>query len=217
MAIRLLILDLDGTIVDTLDSIREAVNHTLVSYGFPKRSREEIRVAIGNGAKELIRRSLPREHQRDDALVLRVFADYDKQYGYTYDHVDGCYAGMAESMRALSERGYTLAVLSNKQDAYVKKIVSLLFPDGLVALAQGQTELPKKPDPTVPLMICRELGFLPEQTAFVGDSDVDIFTGKNAGMMTVGCSWGFRPEEELIEAGADRILHSGWELADLFA
>ena len=217
MAIRLLMLDLDGTIVDTIDSIREAVNATLVSYGFPTRDREQIRTAIGNGAKALIRRSIPEEHQHDDALVSRVLADYDVRYGDTYDHIDGCYEGMAQSLRALAERGYTLAVLSNKQDAYVKKIVSLLFPDGLVAMAQGQTDMPKKPDPTVPLQMCRELGFLPEQTAFIGDSDVDILTGKNAGMMTVGCAWGFRPEEELVASGADRILHSGWELCDLFA
>ena len=217
MAIRLLMLDLDGTIVDTIDSIREAVNATLVSYGFPERDREQIRKAIGNGAKELIRRSLPKEHQTDDDLVSRVLADYDTHYGDTYAHVDGCYAGMEESMRALSARGYTLAVLSNKQDAYVKKIVALLFPDGLVAEAVGQTEQPKKPDPTVPLSICEKLGFLPEETAFIGDSDVDILTGKNAGMMTVGCAWGFRPEQELIDAGADRVLHNGWELCDLFA
>ena len=217
MAIRLLILDLDGTIADTIDSIREAVNLSLSRFGFPTRSREEIRTAIGNGARNLIRLSLPASVRENEETVARVFADYDVTYGQTFDHVNGCYEGMAESLQALSDRGYTLAVLSNKQDAYVKKIVSLLFPQGFMAYAQGQTDdLPKKPNPTVPLMICRELGFSPEETAFVGDSDVDILTGKNAGMLTVGCAWGYRGEAELRAAGADRLLQSGWELETLF-
>lgn len=217
MAIRLLILDLDGTIADTIDSIREAVNLTLSHFGFPLRDREEIRAAIGNGARNLIRLSLPEAVRTDEALVERVFADYDVRYGETYDHVAGCYPGMAESLHTLSERGYTLAVLSNKQDAYVKKIVSLLFPEGFMAFVQGQNEMPKKPDPTVPLMICRTLGISPEETAFVGDSDVDILTGKNAGMLTVGCVWGYRSEDELRAAGADHLLRNGRELAELFA
>lgn len=217
MAIRLLILDLDGTIADTIDSIREAVNLTLVRHGFPERSREEVRMAIGNGAKELIRRSLPQELRGDDALVGRVFADYDVTYGETYAHVDGCYEGMAESLKALHDRGYLLAVLSNKQDAYVKRIISLLFPEGFMAWVGGQTALPKKPDPTVPRMICETLGVEPSQTAFIGDSDVDIVTGKNAGMYTVGCSWGYRGRDELVAAGADRVLDHARELLDVFA
>lgn len=214
---RLMILDLDGTIADTIDSIREAVNRSLARFGFPARNREEVRAAIGDGARELIRRSLPEEKRADAACLDAVYADYDAAYGETYDHISGCYEGIEESLRALSEHGYTLAVLSNKQDAYVKKIVSLLFPDGLIAYAQGQTAaLPKKPDPTVPLMICQALGVSPAKTVFVGDSDVDIFTGKNAGMETVGCAYGYRGEEELVAAKADHIIRHGSELAALF-
>lgn len=216
MAIQLLMLDLDGTIVDTIESIREAVNRVLGDYGFPSRTYDEIRLAIGNGARELIRLSLPTEASKDADLVTRVFADYDRAYADTYSHIDGCYDGMFESLCELRARGYTLAVLSNKQDRYVKKIVEELFPEGMIAMAEGQTDLPKKPDPTVPLMMAKTLGFSPEETAFIGDSDVDMRTGKNAGMLCVGCAWGYRGEENLLSAGADMILQSAWELSRNF-
>jgi phosphoglycolate phosphatase len=124
---------------------------------------------------------------------------------------------MSEALHTLHEKGYAIAVLSNKQDAYVKKIVGLLFPDGIVVHAQGQTDLPIKPDPTVPLMIARALGFSPEETIFIGDSDVDIITGKNAGMRTVGCAWGYRGRENLVAAGADHVIDHASELLDLFS
>ena len=214
--IKLLIFDLDGTIADTIWSIREGVNITLESYGMPTRSYEEIRLAIGNGARDLIKRSIPEEKSSDTAFVDRVYCDYNKAYGETYTHIDGCYEGMSEAMHALRARGYTLAVLSNKQDLYVKKIIEILFADGIISVAMGQTDLPKKPDPTVPLMIARELGFAPEQTAFIGDSDVDIQTGINAKMMTVGCAWGYRGREVLSKAGADAVLDHPSELKKIF-
>ena len=213
---KLLMLDLDGTIADTIWSIRDAVNLTLSPYGYPGRSYEEVRCAIGNGARNLIRRSLPKDVATDDAIVARVFAEYDALYNQTYDHIDGCYEGMSEALHTLYDMGYTLAVLSNKQDFYVKKIVELLFPDGIIAHAQGQTELPVKPDPAAPLMIAEMLGFTPAQTAFIGDSDVDIFTGQNAGMETVGCAWGYRGRAELEEAGADHVIDHPSELLKIF-
>ena len=216
MSIGLLMLDLDGTIADTIESIREAVNLTLLPYGYPARSYEEIRCAIGNGARNLIRRSLPPEAAADEETVLRIFREYDARYGDTYDHIDGCYEGMSEALHTLHDKGYTLAVLSNKQDLYVKRIVSLLFADGIVAFAQGQTDLPIKPDPTAPLAIAESLGFLPEETAFIGDSDVDILTAKNAHMMSVGCSWGYRGRENLVAAGADHVIDHPSELLEIF-
>jgi len=214
---KLLILDLDGTIADTIWSIREAVNLTLAGHGYPEKNYEEIRMAIGNGARNLMRRSLPAEVATDENAVTRMFGEYDEIYGKTYDHVNGCYEGMSEALHSLHDKGYQIAVLSNKQDSYVKKIVSLLFPDGIVAHAQGQTELPIKPDPTVPLMIAHALGFSPADTAFIGDSDVDIFTGKNAGMLSVGCAWGYRGRKVLEDAGADYVIDRASELLDIFA
>ncbi len=214
--IRLIILDLDGTIADTLESIREGVNMAMNKYGYPPRSYEQVRAAVGNGARELIRRSMPAEAADDEALVTRVFDDYDIFYGETYHHCTECYGGIPEALATLLERGYTLAVLSNKQDTYVKKLITQLLPEGTVKIAMGQTELPKKPDPTVPLMIANELGFDARQTAFVGDSEVDIRTAQNSKMLSVGCSWGFREKEVLLRSGADIIIDTPTELTHIF-
>ena len=211
---KLLIFDLDGTIANTIYSIRDGVNMAMDKYGFPQRSYEEIRAAIGNGARELIRLSLPEKKRADSLLVDTVFSDYNIFYGITYKNIDGCYPHMNESLHTLKDRGYVIAVLSNKQDHYVKKIVELLFPDGTVSYAAGQTELPRKPDPTVPLMIAKEFGVSPEQCVFIGDSDVDVMTAKNSGMTSVACSWGYRPREEL--SGADMIIDSADMLTVLF-
>ena len=214
--ISLLIFDLDGTLADTIYSIRDAVNIALGKAGFPERNYEDVRMAIGNGARKLIERCLP-EDKRDAETLARVYRDYEAAYDTTYLLADRCYDGLYEVILALKERGYTIAVLSNKQDFYVKGIVNALFPEGVISFVQGQTELPTKPDPTVPLMICRELGFSASETAFIGDSDVDIVTGKNAGMYSVGVSWGYRPREVLAERGADAIADAPAELLGIFA
>ena len=213
--IKLLILDLDGTLADTIESIREGVNIAMHKHGYPERSYEQVRCAIGTGARELIRLSLPEDASAE--LVDRVFRDYHTAYGETYAHCTECYEGIPESLLELKQRGYTLAVLSNKQDVYVKELVKILLPEGLIVSAAGQTDLPKKPDPTVPLMIARALGFAPDEVAFVGDSEVDVLTGKNAGMLTVGCSWGYRDRAVLIESQADFVLDRPTELLEIFA
>ena len=213
---KLLIFDLDGTIADTIYSIRDAVNLTMRKYGFPERTYEQTRDAIGNGARQLIYLSMPDDKRGDSELIDRVLADYDAFYGQTYDRVEDCYDGMEHALRTLRARGYTLAVLSNKQDEYVKKIMAYLFEKDFFIEAQGQTELPRKPDPTVPLMIASAAGVLAEECAFIGDSDVDVLTGKNAGMATVACSWGYRPRELLLECGADFLIDEPGELLDIF-
>ncbi len=214
--IGLLILDLDGTLADTIGSIRDGVNLAMRKYGYPERSYEQVRAAIGNGARELIRRSMPAEAAADGELVNRVFADYHRMYGQTFLNCKSCYEGIPEALTALKERGFTLAVLSNKQDVYVRGLVKSLFPEGLISYAEGQTEKPKKPDPTVPLEIASELGFAPHETAFLGDSEVDVQTGLNAGMLALGCAWGYRDPALLIETGAHYLLEHPSEIAELF-
>ncbi len=211
---KLLIFDLDGTIADTIYSIRDGVNLAMDKYGLPHRSYEDIRAAIGNGARLLIKRSIPSELQSDEAFCGRVFDDYDKFYEQTYANVDGCYEGMSEAMRQLHSRGYKLAVLSNKQDAYTKKIIGLLFPDGIVEYVAGQTALPTKPDPTVPLMIAEHFKVAAAECAFIGDSEVDVRTAKNAGMTAVACAWGYRPPEMLEDA--DVMIDAPARLTEIF-
>jgi len=211
---KLLIFDLDGTIADTIYSIRDGVNMAMDKYGFPRREYEDIRQAIGNGARMLVKLSMPEGLRDDELLVDAVLNDFDRFYDETYANIDGCYDGMGEAMRELRARGYRIAVLSNKQDTYVKRIIEFLFPDGTVEYAAGQAELPRKPDPTVALMIAERFGVLPSECAFIGDSDVDVMTAKNAGMYSVACSWGYRPRKELV--GADIVIDRPIELLKSF-
>ena len=214
--IRLLILDLDGTLADTIESIREAVNLALRKFALPERSYEEVRAAIGNGARMLMRHSVASDRILSEEEHEELFQCYHRLYGETYSHCNTCYEGVIDTLTALKQRGYTLAVLSNKQDVYVKALVEQLLPAGTVEIAMGQTERPKKPDPTVPLEIASALGFGAEETAFIGDSEVDIQTAIRAGMLPIGCGWGYRDVSLLKQEGAAVILDVPAELADLF-
>ena len=213
---KLLIFDLDGTIADTLYSIRDAVNMCMEHFGFEKRSYAEVRAAVGNGARLLILRSIPAEAADDSERAEEIYKYFQTCYGITYNRIDGCYAGMYEAMTELHARGYTLAVLSNKPDAYVKGIISSLFDEGVIPIAMGETDLPRKPDPTAPLFIASELGAEPWQCAFIGDSEVDIKTAHNAGMTAVAVSWGFRDRDALAESCPDVIIDAPQELTALF-
>ena len=212
--IKLLIFDLDGTLADTLISIQDALNMTLALCGAPHRSYAEVRDAIGNGVRELIRRSLPNDMASDNGLIDRLNVEYNKFYDETYTDIDGCYPYMYETVRELKARGYTLAVLSNKPDKYTKSIIDILFRDGEFSFVAGQTELPRKPDPTAALMIAERFGVSPDECAFIGDSDVDVATAKNADMTSVACTWGFRPRSAL--EGADHIIESADALLNIF-
>ncbi len=215
--IRLLIFDLDGTLADTIWSIREGVNLAMKKHGFPEKSYDETRMNVGNGARELIRRSMPKGAAEDLALFDEVYDDYESFYAETCGHCRECYEGMMDALLTLKSSGYTLAVLSNKQDKFVKIMTESLLPKGLAALSIGQTDMPKKPDPTVPLLMASSLGFEPHEVAFIGDSDVDIKTAQNAHMLSVGCSWGYRSREVLAKAGADIIIDHPSELCNIFA
>ena len=214
MSTKLLIFDLDGTLADTLISIRDSVNMALEKHQLPLRTYDEVMWAIGNGARELMRRSVPTELSTDQAFIDRIYEDYTEAYNKTFANVDGCYPFVSEVLHMLKERGYTLAVLSNKPDFYTRIIVEALFPDGIVSFAAGQTSLPRKPDPTVPLMIAERFGVSPQECAFIGDSDVDVMTAKNSGMTAVACSWGYRPKEALQDA--DYIIDDARELLSIF-
>lgn len=214
MSTKLLIFDLDGTLADTLITIRDSVNMALEKHQLPLRTYDEVMWAIGNGARELMRRSVPAELSTDQAFIDRIYEDYTEAYNKTFANINGCYPFVSEVLHTLKERGYTLAVLSNKPDFYTKRIVETLFSDGTVSFAAGQTSLPRKPDPTVPLMIAERFGVSPQECAFIGDSDVDVMTAKNSGMTAVACSWGYRPKEALQDA--DYIIDDARELLSIF-
>lgn len=215
--VRALIFDLDGTIADTINAIRDGLNDTMRKYNYPERTYEDVRRAIGNGARSLVRLSMPEPDSSDETRVSKALSSYDLAYARTYLHTRECYHGIPEVVAELKSRGYRMAVLSNKQDPYVKGLIRQLLPEGEMEVVMGQTELPKKPDPTVPFLIAQKLGVTPFCCAMIGDSEVDIQTAKRAGMLAVGCSWGYRSREVLEEAGADVIVDTPAELLALFA
>lgn len=214
--IKAIIFDLDGTLADTIESIRAALNNTLRAYSLPERSYDETVAAIGSGARTLIKLSLPEGQREDDALVSAVLAAYHAEYEKTYAEGVALYPGMPEAVASLSGRGYKLAILSNKPDRFVRALTDILFPAGVISYSAGQGRMPMKPDPTVPLLIAHKLDTPPYECAFVGDSDVDILTAKNAGMLAVGCAWGYRGAEVLLNAGADIIIGEPGQLSDIF-
>ncbi len=214
---KLLIFDLDGTLADTIHSIQHAINLAAESLGYPERTYEEVREAIGDGARLLIKRVMPTEKSGDERAVDEFLARYEEMYDTTYMEADRCYDGMDETLDELHSRGYVIAVLSNKQDNYVKLIVEKIVRKGIVSLAVGQRKgYPTKPNPAVPLAIAEHFGVPAADAAFIGDSEVDIMTAKNAGMMSVGCDWGYRGREALTAHGADYVISHPKELLDIF-
>ena len=214
--IKAIIFDLDGTLADTIGSIRTAINMAMQHYGFPEHDYEAVRRAIGNGARMLIRRLVPSD-VTDDARVTEILNYYNACYAKTYTEANTCYDGMKNAVLELHRRGYKLAVLSNKPDVYTAALTKILFPEGIISIAQGQLDsVPTKPDPTAPLDIAARLGVTADECAFVGDSEVDILTAKNAKMYSVGCSWGYRPRDVLTETGADVIIDSPVQILEIF-
>ena len=214
--IKALIYDLDGTLADTLPSLCQAINMTMDHYGAPLRTCEDVRLAIGNGARMLVKRLLPNALANHESKVTEALLYYNARYAETYTAAD-CYDGIQDAVTALCHRGYTSAVLSNKPDKYTVALCRILFPENTFTMTQGQQEgVPTKPDPTAPLSIAARLGVKPEECAFIGDSEVDIRTAKNAGMMSVGCAWGYRSADDLRAEGADAVIDTPDQLLTLF-
>ena len=213
---KLLIFDLDGTIADTIDTIRDAVNMCMEHFGFPVLDTEHVRKNVGNGVKVLIEGCAPADVVSDAVRFDEVLGFFRECYKVTHDKIDGCYDGLEAVIYELHSRGYALAVLSNKPDALVKSIMKKLFGEGIFKISQGQTKLPRKPDPTVPRMIADELGFAPEDTFYIGDSEVDVLTAKNAEMHSVAVAWGFRSRDVLVASSPERIIDTPAELLEIF-
>lgn len=213
---RLLIFDLDGTIVDTLPSIAEAVNLCARNFGYPEKNDDEVRLAVGNGVGVLLQKTMPRDAMADPEQSQKIKEYFALCYEQTQSRLNSTYEGMGDAMRELYRRGYILAVLSNKPDNLVKMIVNNIFTDGIISMSMGQTELPKKPDPTVPLMIAEQFCVDSCDTYFIGDSEVDVLTAKNAGMVSVAVSWGFRDRYVLENASPDFIFDTRNELLKYF-
>ena len=204
MAAKAILFDLDGTLLDTLDDLTDSVNHMLSAFGYPPRSREYVRQAVGNGVKNLIVRSLPEGEgaQRVDECLNVFRAHYSKNL----DNKTAPYPGVTEMLREMKRKGILAGVGSNKYDGAVAALCEKHFA-GLVQAAIGERPgVGRKPEPDSVLTALELLGAGREEAVYVGDSDVDVETARNAGLKCVAVSWGFRPRESLVAAGADAIV-----------
>lgn len=195
--IRLVIFDLDGTLLDTLEDIADACNHALNECGFPSRNLDEYRKFVGRGIMNLFRSALPEGH-KDDDTVLRVRDAFVPYYNIHKDDKTRPYPGTEELLDALTANGIMLAVASNKYQEATEELVRKHFCRYDFPCILGQREgKPIKPDAGIILEAMSCCGVKPEETVYCGDSDVDMQTGKNAGVKTIGVTWGFRTREEL--------------------
>lgn len=215
MKTELVIFDLDGTLLDTLGDLAVACNAVLALRGLPQHSLEEYRFFVGNGIMRLVERSLP-EQLRTAENVALVRADFVKYYTEHIDAYTKPYDGIGELLRELTRRGVRIAVASNKFQTGTEKLVRLFFPDIPFAVVFGQRPaVPLKPDPAVVVEILSLTQAAPDRTLYVGDSGIDIQTAAAAGVRSVGVTWGFRPREELVEAGAAHLADRPAEILGL--
>ena len=189
-----IIFDLDGTLLDTLEDLRAAVNHTMARFGCPSRTIEEVRRFVGNGVDQLVRLSLPGKDS--DPPVEEVIAAYRTYYNAHCQEKTGPYAGILEALTALAGE-YPLAVVSNKPDSAVKPLCREYFGD-LFALGERR-ETPRKPAPDMVWQAMAAIGV--ESCIYVGDSEVDILTARNARVPCLSVTWGFRDRDALTAAG----------------
>ena len=207
------IFDLDGTLLDTLQDLADAGNWVCRRNGWPEHSLEEFRAMVGHGIPNLVRQFSP-EGSRSSLLLANTIAQFNAYYGAHNLDSTRPYDGIPELLAKLGERGVTLAVYSNKADAFSREIVEHFFP-GVFHLVRGQIQgVPVKPDPAGIHAVMDALGADPAKTLFVGDSDVDVYTGHNGGLTVCGVTWGFRGREELEAAGADQLADTPAELGE---
>ena len=200
------IFDLDGTLVDTLEDLAAAMNRTLRGRGFPVHPAGAYKLMVGDGFRSFAYRALP-ESERDEATVDSVRAEAAYYYAGHCVDLSRPYAGVPELLAALAAKALPMAVLSNKPDDLVQRVVEGLFSPGTFAIIRGETEgFPRKPDPASALDIAARLGARPGEALYLGDSNVDMATARAAGMVALGAAWGFRGEDELRAAGADAVL-----------
>ena len=205
---KLAIFDLDGTLLNTIEDLGTACNHALEMCGYPKREMCEYNMLVGRGIYNLFRGALPEGH-RDEEEVMKMKDFFIPWYdAHKCDHTRP-YDGIQALLDAIAAKGIKLAVASNKYQDGTEKLVRHYFPECDFVSVLGQRDgMPIKPDPEIVLEIMRAAGITDKSAVvYAGDSDVDMLTGRNAGVRTVGVTWGFRSREELSAL-------SPWKIAD---
>lgn len=209
-----LIFDLDGTLIDSIKDITTSVNLALKEYGYKKVSLDFVKKNTGKGFRMLIKDSLP--EVKDDKLIDEITALYTIKYSEHYNDKTDAYEGIKETLTLLQEKGIKLAINSNKKDLYTKNLMKKIFPNINFIAVYGEREgIKNKPDPTSANEIVDLMKLDKSEVLYVGDSEVDIRTSKNANLKSIGCKWGFRKEETLIKEGATYIIDKPKQIIDI--
>ena len=212
---KLCIFDLDGTLMNTIPAISHFGNTALKEFGFPEIEPDRYKLLVGNGRDLLIHRMLAEFDSDTEENFENVGKAYDSGYEADPLYKTAPYDGILDLLDALKEKGITLAVLSNKPDNVTQDVVRLFFGDRFDIIAGQKKGIAPKPDPAGVYAILEELNITAEESFFIGDTYVDISTGKNAGIESIGVLWGFRDEAELKGAGADHIVDKASEILDI--
>lgn len=212
--VKTVIFDLDGTLADTLEDLTDATNAALAAFGYPIRSMDQVQYSVGSGVKELIKNTLP-ESERSDQNIAKVLHRYIEIYGKNYLVKTKAYDGLFDVVDALYKNGVKLGVVTNKSHSWAKEITRALYDDRFEIIAGVGDRFPPKPDPALTVSVMEALGGGRDTTVFIGDSDVDYLTAKNAGLACINVLWGFRKKEELALCGAHLFAHTPSELLEM--
>lgn len=210
-----IIFDLDGTLLNSLEDIRDSANYTMRKMGFPEKNCEEIKNAIGNGVRHLLTRCIPQEMETDDKILEQALQIFRQYYFLHSQDKTVPYEGARGHLRCLDERGLKMAVISNKPDEAAQKVVRHFFGDHIRYISGEKEGIRRKPAPD---LIQEALRFLNDDTShavYVGDSEVDVLTARNAGIPVILVSWGFRKREALEALKPDYLVDNFDELTTL--
>lgn len=213
MNIKAVIWDLDGTLLNTLDDLAASVNAALAMNGMPLRSTEEVRAFVGNGIRNLMMRAVPGGEA--NPAFDKALEDFIRHYGAHSRDRTRPYDGILEMLDKLSAAGVKHAIVSNKIDFAVKELSRAYFGERMCAAIGDDPSRARKPAPDSVFAAMREMGVTAQETVYVGDSDVDVLTARNAGVPCVAVLWGFRDEACLRAAGAERLARTPDELREI--
>lgn len=207
------IFDLDGTLLNTIEDLADAGNWVCRRNGWPEHPVEDYMAMVGRGIPNLVLQFSP-EHHRSPLLLLNTVSQFNDYYGQHNMDKTGPYAGVPELLDRLCRAGVKMAVFSNKADDFSRRIVEHFFPGVFQVVRGNLPNVPLKPDPAGTRAVLSALGGEPGQTLYVGDSDVDVQTGHNAGLEVCGVTWGFRTRDTLAAAGAETLVDTPEALGD---
>ena len=211
------IFDLDGTLLNTLEDLADSMNAALTQLGWPPYSVESYQYFVGRGLDNLVRQALPANEQQSSFSFKKLRIAMQKEYSIRWKNKSRPYEGVEVLLNELTNRHIPLAILSNKPDSFTQNCATQLLSHWKFTIVRGnRPKTPLKPDPTSALEIAQKMNLNSSTIFFVGDTDIDMKTAVNAGMIAVGATWGFRSAKELVESGAHHLIDKPADLLHYF-